>query len=418
MSEENCGHQCGSCGEECASRTENFDFHVAPHPLSSIGRVIGIVSGKGGVGKSLVTSLLAAQTQRRGFQSAILDADITGPSIPKMFGLSCIAQSNDQGILPVQTRSGVDVISLNLLIEDTTEPVIWRGPAIADVVKQFWSRVIWTGEEYMYVDMPPGTGDVPLTVFQSLPVDGIVIVSSPQELVSMIVEKAVRMAKMMNVPILGIVENMSCIKCPECGREIEVFGKSKVAEVAAKYGLEVLARIPIDPVLAELCDEGGIEKCRAEWLDGAVERILAIEEKPAGAVKDMTIAVTEEDGEIFQHFGHTRWFELFEIKGGKIASRRKIDADGSGHEALGGFLKANGVDLLICGGIGGGAKAVLAEAGIDLVAGASGSVEAAVEAFLAGRLLDDPSGECSHHDHGETEGTCRGCGHGEGHSCH
>lgn len=421
MSEENCTHECGSCGEECASRTEAFDFHVDLHPLSTVGHVIGVVSGKGGVGKSLVTSMLAVQMQRRGYQTAILDADITGPSIPKMFGLDVLASSDDKGLHPVQARSGVDVMSLNLLVKDSTEPVIWRGPAIADIVKQFWSKVIWSGEEYMFVDMPPGTGDVPLTVFQSLPVDGIIIVSSPQELVSMIVEKAVRMAEMMNIPILGVVENMSYIKCPGCGKEIEVFGKSKVAETAKKHGLEVIARIPIDPRIAELCDDGDIEKCRAEWLDDAASKLETLGDKPAESeAKDMKIAVTDDNGQVFQHFGHTRWFEVYDVKDGKIASHEKIDAEGSGHEALGGFLKAHGVDLLICGGIGAGAKEVLADAGIRLVSGAQGSVEEAVKAYIAGTLQDDPEGgSCHGHEHGEIEGQCRGCGHdGEEHHCH
>ena len=242
---ENCSHECGSCGEECASRTQPFSFKAEPNPLSSVGKVIGVVSGKGGVGKSLVTSLLAVQMQRMGHQSAILDADITGPSIPKMFGLSGLAKANESGIIPVATKTGIDIISINLLVEDQTTPVIWRGPAVADVVKQFWSDVIWSGVDYMFVDMPPGTGDVPLTVFQSLPVDGIVIVSSPQELVSMIVEKAVRMAEQMKVPILGIVENMSSVICPDCGKEIKIFGESCVRETAEKHGIEFLASIPI-----------------------------------------------------------------------------------------------------------------------------------------------------------------------------
>jgi Mrp family chromosome partitioning ATPase len=270
---ENCTNECGSCGEECSTRTEPFDFKVKPNPLSSVGKVIGILSGKGGVGKSLVTSLLAVEMQRKGHQSAILDADITGPSIPKMFGLSVMAKANESGIIPVTTKTGIDIISINLLVEDKTTPVIWRGPAVADVVKQFWSDVIWTGVDYMFIDMPPGTGDVPLTVFQSLPVDGIVIVSSPQELVSMIVEKAVRMAEQMKVPILGIVENMSSVICPDCGKEIKVFGESKVRETAEKYGIEFLASIPISPEIAALCDAGEIEKENSGWLKKAAEKI-------------------------------------------------------------------------------------------------------------------------------------------------
>ena len=411
MSEsESCTHECGSCGEDCESRS----FRVDLNPLSSVEKVIGVVSGKGGVGKSLVTSMLACEMQRRGYQTAILDADITGPSIPKAFGLNVKAKANENGILPVTTKGGTDVMSVNLLLEDTTAPVIWRGPAIADIVKQFWSNVIWSGTEYMFVDMPPGTGDVPLTVFQSLPLDGIIIVTSPQELVSMIVEKAVNMAEQMNIPILGIVENMSCVICPDCGKEIKLFGDSRVDEAAAKHKLRVLAKIPVDPAIAQMCDAGEIEKCRAEWTTPVADML----EEIGGEKKNMRIAIAaDEDGTIFQHFGHTRFFELYEIKDGKISGHKTIDAEGSGHSALGGFLKENGADLLICGGIGGGAKNVLAEAGIELVSGVSGSIEEAVKGYLAGKITDDPSAECDHSSHSreEHEGPCHGCG---GHSCH
>ncbi|MDO5562774.1 MAG: P-loop NTPase [Synergistaceae bacterium] len=419
MSEENCTHECGSCSEDCASREEGFDFRVAPHPLSSVGKVIGVVSGKGGVGKSLVTSLLAVLMQRRGHQTAILDADITGPSIPKAFGITATATSNEQGITPVTSRGGTDIMSVNLILQDPTMPVIWRGPAIADVVKQFWSSVIWSCEEYMFVDMPPGTGDVPLTVFQSLPLDGIIIVSSPQDLVSMIVEKAVKMAEEMDVPILGVIENMSYVKCPDCGKEIKLFGDSKIEEVAARHDMKVLGRLPIDPEIAAMCDAGDIEKFNKDWMDAALEMIEGMENK----VKKLRIAVTaDEDHTVFQHFGHTRYFETFDVEGGKIQAHSTIDAEDSGHEALGAFLKEHGVDLLICGGIGGGAKQVLAEAGIDLVSGVSGNIEDAVKGYLAGEIKDDPSAECTHHEHGERHGeemggTCRGC-HGSGHSCH
>ncbi|MEG1800173.1 MAG: P-loop NTPase, partial [Synergistaceae bacterium] len=345
MSEsENCTHECGSCGENCDSRSFRADLN----PLSSVDKVIGVVSGKGGVGKSLVTSMLACEMQRRGYQTAILDADITGPSIPKAFGLNVKAKGNENGILPVTTRGGTDVMSVNLLLEDTTAPVIWRGPAIADVVKQFWSNVIWTGTEYMFVDMPPGTGDVPLTVFQSIPLDGIIIVTSPQELVSMIVEKAVKMAEQMDIPILGIVENMSHAVCPDCGKQIKIFGESHVDEAAAKHNIRVLAKVPVDPTIAQLCDAGEIEKYRADWMTPIGDML----EEMTKTKKDMCIAIAaDEDGTIFQHFGHTRYFELYEIKDGKINGHKKIDAEGSGHSALGGFLKENGADLLICGGI-------------------------------------------------------------------
>ena len=275
MSEpENCTHNCETCGENCASRKQDpADFLEKPHQLSNIGKVIGVVSGKGGVGKSLVTSLLASAMQRQGKRSAVLDADITGPSIPRIFGLHEKATGSDDGIYPVASRQGVQIMSVNLLLEDDTTPVVWRGPIIAGTVKQFWTDVIWKDVDYMFVDMPPGTGDVPLTVFQSLPLDGIVIVTSPQELVGMIVEKAVNMAKMMNIPILGVVENMSYAVCPDCGKHLQVFGDSHLDEVAQHQGLEVLGRLPIDPAIAQACDAGRIEDVQGDWLAAAVQRI-------------------------------------------------------------------------------------------------------------------------------------------------
>ncbi len=267
-----CTHNCSTCGESCSERKQ--ESLLAPlNSMSSVKKVIGIVSGKGGVGKSLVTSLTASGMQKRGYRSAILDADITGPSIPKMFGLTEKAKGNEYGILPAATDSGIEVMSVNLLLEDENAPVIWRGPIIAGTVKQFWTDVIWDDVDYMFVDMPPGTGDVPLTVFQSLPVDGIIVVASPQELVSMIVAKAVKMAQMMNIPILGLVENMSYVECPDCGRKISVFGESHIEETAKEYGLEVLARIPIKPEAAKACDEGRVEEVDAPWLSDALDKI-------------------------------------------------------------------------------------------------------------------------------------------------
>ncbi len=268
---ENCTHDCSTCGENCPSRNEPQSFLENPHPLSHIKKVIGVVSGKGGVGKSLVSSLLAVTMQRRGLSTAILDADITGPSIPKCFGLKTRAVSDENGLYPVETKTGIRVMSVNLLLEEETSPVVWRGPVIAGAIKQFWTDVVWGEVDYMFVDMPPGTGDAPLTVFQSLPLDGILVVTSPQELVSMIVSKAVEMAKMMNVPVLGLVENMSYLQCPDCGRQISVFGESHIDEVAAKYGLKVLAKVPIDPKLASMCDKGAIELFEGPWLEQAAD---------------------------------------------------------------------------------------------------------------------------------------------------
>ena len=257
---------------------ENVDmqsFREELDPQSSVARVIGVVSGKGGVGKSLVTSLLAVKTMARGHRVGILDGDITGPSIPKAFGLKGkVGVTYDNLMVPATTDTGISVMSTNLILDNETDPVIWRGPVVAGVIKQFWKDTFWNNIDYLFVDMPPGTGDVPLTVFQSLPVDGIVIVTSPQELVSMIVEKAVNMARKMNVPILGIVENMSYYVCPDCGHRHEIFGKSHLDEIAAGEGLEVLAKIPIDPLTAEAVDAGRVEYLEAPWFDGAVDRII------------------------------------------------------------------------------------------------------------------------------------------------
>lgn len=262
-----CTHDCSTCGEKCGERKEQQSFLAPANALSHVKKVIGVVSGKGGVGKSLVTALLSVTMRRRGHSVAILDADITGPSVPKMFGVKGPAEYTEYGILPVFTKTGIRTMSLNLLVENETDPVVWRGPVIAGTVKQFWSDVVWDDVDYMFVDMPPGTGDVPLTVFQSLPLDGIVIVTSPQELVSMIVKKAVNMAKLMNIPVLGIVENMSYYTCPDCGKQLHIFGESKVDAVAKEFGIPAQARLPINPEFAKVCDGGLIELFEGDWLE-------------------------------------------------------------------------------------------------------------------------------------------------------
>ncbi len=279
MSEQNCNHDCASCGESCSSRSKPADLIAKPNPLSKVGKVIGVVSGKGGVGKSLVTAMLAVLLNRRGQHTGVLDADVTWPSIPKIFGLHEKAAGSAQGILPVKTKTGIDVISVNLLLEDESAPVVWRGPLIGNIVKQFWTDVVWNDVDCLFVDMPPGTGDVPLTVFQSIPVDGIVVVTSPQELVSMIVAKAVNMAKMMNIPILGIVENMSYVKCPDCGKKIKVFGESHVDETARKFDLKVLGKIPLDPETAGKCDAGLAEEIPAPWLGEAADAAVLLKKR-------------------------------------------------------------------------------------------------------------------------------------------
>ena len=270
-----CSHDCSSCSQNCGERTKE-SFYENPHELSSIKKVIGIVSGKGGVGKSLVTGLSAVISQRLGYKTAILDADITGPSVPKMFGIKERATGSDDGIYPVKTKTGINIMSLNLLTENETDPVVWRGPVIAGTVKQFWTDVIWGDVDFMFIDMPPGTGDVPLTVFQSIPIDGIIIVASPQELVSMIVEKAVNMAKLMEMPILGLVENMSYVSCPDCGKQIKIFGESHIDDTAKANGLEVLGKIPVEPKLAAACDKGMIELFEGDWLDTVEKKLEAL----------------------------------------------------------------------------------------------------------------------------------------------
>jgi Mrp family chromosome partitioning ATPase len=269
-----CNSNCGACSEECNEREmEKTDFSEKPHELSNIKKVIGIVSGKGGVGKSLVTSMLAVLMKRHDYKTAILDADITGPSIPKVFGLKQKAEGNELGLFPVKSKTGINIMSINLLLENDTDPVVWRGPVIANTVKQFWTDVIWGDIDFMFIDMPPGTGDVPLTVFQSIAVDGIIVVTSPQELVSMIVAKAVKMAEMMSIPILGIVENMSYVKCPDCNKEIKLFGDSNIEEIAKNYGIEVFAKLPIDPKIATACDKGMIELFNGAWLNNIAEKL-------------------------------------------------------------------------------------------------------------------------------------------------
>lgn len=266
---ESCSGACASCSKDCAER----DMHLPLNALSKVQKVIGVVSGKGGVGKSMVTSLLAVAAQARGLQSAILDADVTGPSIPKAFGLHERAEGSDEGIYPAQTKTGVRVMSVNLLLEKEDAPVIWRGPVISGMINQFWQEVVWGDVDYMFVDMPPGTGDVPLTVFQSLPLDGILIVTTPQDLVSLIVQKAYNMAEMMHIPILGFVENMSYFECPDCKKRHAVFGESKLAETAKALGVPVLAQLPINPQLAALVDKGAVELADTAVFDKIIDQL-------------------------------------------------------------------------------------------------------------------------------------------------
>ena len=277
-----CTHDCSTCGQSCSQRTEPESLLQKPHEQSHIKKVIGVCSGKGGVGKSMITSLLAVAMQRMGLKVGILDADITGPSIPREFGLKQKAEGNDTGIFPVRTTTGIDVMSLNLLLPNDSDPVAWRGPIIAGAVTQFWTDVIWGDKDVLFIDMPPGTGDVMLTVCQSIPVDAAVLVSTPQELVGMIVEKSIKMVDMLNIPVIGLVENMSYVQCPDCGKKIEVFGESHVNEIAKQYGIPHTAALPIDRKLAASADKGMIELTNGDWLDeiaNAIDQLQPRERK-------------------------------------------------------------------------------------------------------------------------------------------
>ena len=267
-----CNNDCASCSVECESRQAESLLAQA-NPLSDVKKVIAVVSGKGGVGKSTVTSMLAVEMSRRGHRVGVLDADITGPSIPKALNIHGQPAGVEEGMLPVRSQTGIEVMSINLLLENDTDPVIWRGPILGGVVKQFWTDVVWKDIDYLFVDMPPGTGDVPLTVFQSLPIDGVVVVTSPQELVSMIVKKAVNMAGMMNIPVVGLIENYSYLRCPDCGKEISVFGRSTIDDTAKELGLPVLAKLPIDPLLSQAMDEGILELAKVDAIGPAADAI-------------------------------------------------------------------------------------------------------------------------------------------------
>lgn len=277
-----CTHDCSTCGQSCSQRTEPESLLQKPHEQSHIKKVIGVCSGKGGVGKSMVTSLLAVAMQRMGLKVGILDADITGPSIPREFGLKQKAEGNDTGIFPVRTTTGIDVMSLNLLLPNDSDPVAWRGPIIAGAVTQFWTDVIWGDKDVLFIDMPPGTGDVMLTVCQSIPVDAAVLVSTPQELVGMIVEKSIKMVDMLNIPVIGLVENMSYVQCPDCGKKIAVFGESHVDAIARQYSIPHTAALPIDRKLAASADKGMIELTNGDWLDeiaNAIDQLQPREHK-------------------------------------------------------------------------------------------------------------------------------------------
>ncbi len=389
-----CNHDCSNCGSDCGERV---DFIEKPMDSTHVGKIIGVVSGKGGVGKSSVTSSLAVKLARKGYRTGILDADITGPSIPSIFGIKNKAQGDDKGIIPIETKTGIKIISMNMLLEDDGDPVVWRGPIIGGAVKQFWTDVYWGDLDYLLVDMPPGTGDVALTVFQSLPVDGIVIVTTPQSLVALIVEKAVRMANLMNIPVLGMVENMSYFRCPDCGSEHSIFGVSNALGVSIKYGIDAFSRLPIDPKLAEACDRGIIEDVEIEGLEEIMNAVCG--DRPEFEVGVGKVAIPYNEGKIDAHFGRATQFKIFRIADMRLIGEEMVEAEGSGHESAADLLYRKGVEIVICGGIGEAAKNTLAEKGISVLPGACGDADQAILDFIDGTLKYDAP-DC---------GGCEGC---------
>lgn len=412
-----CSGNCNSCASSCSTEEKKENLYEPCNQYSSVKRVIGIVSGKGGVGKSLTTSYLTTLMNRKGYRTAVLDADITGPSIPKSFGIKEKAMGNELGIIPAVSKKGTKIMSVNLLLDSDEMPVVWRGPIIAGTVKQFWSDVIWDKVDYMFVDMPPGTGDVPLTVFQSIPLDGIIIVTSPQELVSMIVGKAVNMAKAMNVPILGIVENYSYIVCGNCKEKIQVFGESHVDEVAKKYNLTVLDRIPIDPIIAKAVDAGAIEELEHTCLDHTADYIET--ELPLDHKKNedgvLKIAVPVENNTVNQHFGKAQQFCLYEMEGNTLISQSTIQSEQTGHVAQCKLLKENKINVVLCGGIGAEALSLLLKEGIVVYPGLQGDVNVVVASYLDGQMaMATNEATCTSHAGGcDCGGSC-----GESCGCH
>ena len=393
---EDCNQECTSCGEECSERKE-ISLLEKLNEQSSVKKVIAVVSGKGGVGKSSITSMMAVTAQRNGYNTAVLDADVTGPSIPKIFGIKSKAFANELGLLPIKSSMGIDIMSVNLLLENDTDPVVWRGPIISGTVKQFWTDVIWGDIDYMFIDMPPGTGDVSLTVFQSIKVDGIIIVTSPQELVSMIVTKAVNMANMMNIPLLGIVENMSYFECNECGKKHKIFGESNIEKTAEANNLKILARLPINPKIAKACDEGTIELFKGDWFDD----ILEVLNENGG--ETMKIAVASEKEMVTEHFGHCINFNIYESEGDKIVKSESIDNPGHKPGFLPNFLNDMGVNVIIAGGMGGGAVEIFNDKGIEVITGAQGNAKYAAEQYLQGKLQSTGSVCHEHQHHDECE---------------
>ena len=399
---EKCDQNCSNCSADCADRKEQApDFREKLHEMSKVGKVIAVISGKGGVGKSVVTSMLAVTMNRRGYKTAILDADVTGPSIPKIFGLKGKATGTEFGLFPSKSKTGIDIMSVNLLLENDTDPVIWRGPIISGTIKQFWSNVIWDDIDYMFIDMPPGTGDVALTVFQSIPVDGIIVITSPQELVSMIVSKAVKMAEMMKVPIIGLVENLSYFHCPDNGKDYAIFGDSHIEQVADKHNLKVLAKLPIQPKIAAASDEGLIELFAGEHLEpiaDILEEGTQAKEQAPKESSTLKIAVASERGQVCAHFGHCESFAIYHAADGTIIKSEDIPNPGHKPGFLPNFLHELGVNVIISGGMGSGAVDIFNEKGIEVVVGAKGSPAECAQAYLTGEL-EYTGAICTEHNH-------------------
>lgn len=382
-----CNHNCNTCKESCEER----DLIEKLHPKSSVKKVIAIASGKGGVGKSLVTSLLAVLLNKKGYNTAILDADITGPSIPKVFGINDKARGDKDGIMLANRSSkGIQVMSSNMLLANNTDPVVWRGSLIANLVKQFYTEVIWQDVDYLFVDMPPGTGDVPLTVYQSLPVDGIIIVTSPQELVSMIVSKAVKMANKMNTPIIGIVENMSYLECDNCHNKMKIFGESNVNEVAKEFGLDVLANMPLDPRITALCDKGRIEDVETNHLDKAVSKLLDLK------VDKKIVAVPVLNDMIDPHLGNAKELHLYTTVSRSIVDGAKLNINPTSHEEIVALLKKYDVNTIIVEKMGATFLKLMNDAGIKVVTKATGDPYFAVYQYLNKvlQVAKEPNCDC------------------------
>lgn len=393
-----CNFNCSSCKVKCESKS----LLVKPNINSSVKKVIAVASGKGGVGKSLVTSLLAILLRQKGYNTAILDGDVTGPSIPKIFGVSGGLFGTKHGLLPKESKTGIKLVSSNFLLKEETDPVLWRGPIITGLLKQFWSEIIWADVDFMFVDMPPGTGDVPLTVYQSLPIDGIIIVTTPQELVSMIVSKAVKMAQKMNIPVLGIIENMSYVQCDKCNHQIKVFGESNVDKIAEDFNIEVLAKMPLDPQIAQLCDCGELENISIDYLEGA---LMKLENLP---IEESIIAVPVEGENIHEHMVHASSFNIYKVVKDMIISGKRVDVDGRGLDAILNTFKVNNVDTVLVKQIGDHILEILNDVDISVYPCAPGNALASMQAFLSDRPEEILVGNCGcgGHEHDEDEHDC------------